>query len=355
MVIFLVLFAIAFRRYKLETAINEMVWKVNWDDVLPCNPSSNHRGSLYSMGRRGSQTTFYSEDIAGSLPGDRQMFINVGFYKGNKVAIKEIDPINIVLDRKQMLELKQIKDLSNDHLVRFYGACVDPPNCYLLTEYCPKGSLQDILENDQIKLDWMFKLSLMHDIIRGMYYLHNSVIETHGSLKSSNCVVDSRFVLKITDFGLYGLRREQSEGKESYAHWKSKNNKIIKIINDMLIQIPTHCLSDLLWTAPELLRMSFPPERGSQKGDVYSFAIICHEIVTRQGPFYLGFSDLSPQQIVDKVANGPLTTGSPPFRPAIDECTIDDIKVLMEACWHECESMRPDFRSLKCTIRKINK
>lgn len=200
-----------------------MVWKVNWEDVLPCNPSSNHRGSVYSMGRRGSQATLYSEDIAGSLPGDRQLYINVGFYKGNKVAIKAIDPLNIVLDRKQLLELKQLKeDIQNDHLVRFYGACVDAPNCYLLTEYCPKGSLQDILENDQIKLDWMFKLSLMHDIIRGMYYLHNSQIGSHGSLKSSNCVVDSRFVLKITDFGLYGLRRDRNEDRESYSYWKSE-------------------------------------------------------------------------------------------------------------------------------------
>lgn len=35
-----------------------------------------------------------------------------------------------------------MKDLQHDHLVRFYGACVDPPHCCLLTEYCPKGSLQ---------------------------------------------------------------------------------------------------------------------------------------------------------------------------------------------------------------------
>lgn len=36
----------------------------------------------------------------------------------------------------------QMKDLQHDHLVRFYGACVEPPHCCLLTEYCPKGSLQ---------------------------------------------------------------------------------------------------------------------------------------------------------------------------------------------------------------------
>ena len=35
-----------------------------------------------------------------------------------------------------------------------------------------------------------------------MIYLHDSPIHSHGQLKSSNCVVDNRWVLKITDFGL---------------------------------------------------------------------------------------------------------------------------------------------------------
>ena len=60
----------------------------------------------------------------------------------------------------------QMRDLQNDHIVRFIGACIDPPNQCILTEYCNKGSLQDVLENEQIKLDTMFKFSLMQDIVR---------------------------------------------------------------------------------------------------------------------------------------------------------------------------------------------
>lgn len=103
-----------------------------------------------------------------------------------------------------------MKNLQHNHIVTFIGACFEPPHaCFLVTEYCPKGSLQDILENDEIKLDWMFRYSLMHDIIKGMAYLHASEMHIHGNLKSSNCVVDSRFVLKITDFGLHSLRQPQ--------------------------------------------------------------------------------------------------------------------------------------------------
>ena len=38
-----------------------------------------------------------------------------------------------------------------------------------------------------------------------MKYLSNSPIKYHGRLKSGNCVVDSRFVLKITDYGVTTL------------------------------------------------------------------------------------------------------------------------------------------------------
>lgn len=49
----------------------------------------------------------------------------------------------------------------------------------------------------------------------------------------------------------------------------------------------------MLWTAPELLRLerNERPLSGTQKADIYSFAIILQEIIYRVMPFY--FQDIS--------------------------------------------------------------
>lgn len=47
----------------------------------------------------------------------------------------------------------------------------------------------------------------------------------------------------------------------------------------------SHSIKDLLWTAPELLRSSSMRRRGTYLGDVYSFAIIVQEVISRSSPF----------------------------------------------------------------------
>jgi hypothetical protein len=41
-----------------------------------------------------------------------------------------------------------------------------------------------------------------------MTYLHDSPVRVHGNLKTSNCLVDSRWVVKLADFGLHQFKRE---------------------------------------------------------------------------------------------------------------------------------------------------
>jgi atrial natriuretic peptide receptor A len=117
-------------------------------------------------------------------------------------------------------EIKKTRDVNHENTVRFIGACIDLPRPYvlILTEFCPK-TLKEVLENEAIQLDWNFRMSLIHDIVKGMQYLHNSELSVHGKLRSSNCLIDGRFVLKISDYGLNTLMTPSDYTKDHLYYY----------------------------------------------------------------------------------------------------------------------------------------
>ncbi|XP_075937386.1 atrial natriuretic peptide receptor 1-like [Anarhichas minor] len=314
-----------YRKMKLEKELVAQLWRMSWDDIQMSNLDKVLRsGSRITLSLRGSN---YGSLMTGD--GNLQVFAKTGYYKGNIVAIKYTNKKRIELNRTVLFELKHMRDVQNEHLTRFIGACIDPPDTCIITEYCPRGSLQDILENDSITLDWMFKYSLINDIVKGMVFLHNSVIVSHGKLKSSNCVVDNRFVLKITDYGLSSFRSESDSGKDAHAYYAQR-----------------------LWMAPELLRMESPPLQGTQKGDVHSFGIVLQEVALRRGAFYLEGYPLSPKEIVDRVVLGEW----PCLRPTVDpQSHSPELGQLMQRCWAEEPTERPEFNHIRLLLRKQNK
>lgn len=48
----------------------------------------------------------------------------------------------------------------------------------------------------------------------------------------------------------------------------------------------SYSVPDMLWTAPEFLRMDKPPVAGNEKGDVYSFSIILQELFDLEKPYW---------------------------------------------------------------------
>uniref|UniRef100_A0A8B9EH97 Guanylate cyclase n=1 Tax=Anser cygnoides TaxID=8845 RepID=A0A8B9EH97_ANSCY len=302
-----------FRKLMLEKELASMLWRIRWDELHFGSAERYHKGA-------GSRLTL---SLLGDEGGSLRLCGHGGWYPGERGRVR-----GCPASRRCPFPPPQMRDIQFNHLTRFIGACIDPPNICIVTEYCPRGSLQDILENESINLDWMFRYSLINDIVKGMAFLHNSIIGHHGSLKSSNCVVDSRFVLKITDYGLASFR-SPCDGEDTHALYAKK-----------------------LWTAPELLQKGRLPPQGMQKADVYSFGIIVQEIALRNGPFYIEGMDLSPKEIVQKVRN----SQKPFFRPSIDiGVHSEELAVLMERCWAQEPAERPDFGQIKIFIRRFNK
>lgn len=60
----------------------------------------------------------------------------------------------------------QMKDLRNENVNPFLGFFSDCSMFAVVTEHCSRGSLQDLLKNEDVKLDWMFKSSLLLDLIK---------------------------------------------------------------------------------------------------------------------------------------------------------------------------------------------
>jgi guanylate cyclase, other len=130
----------------------------------------------------------------------------IGLYRGNIVAIKKINKRSVDITRNIRKELKQMREMRHENIVSFIGASVENQAVAILTTYCARGSLADVLANEDLYLDQMFVSSLVSDILKGLTYLHESDIVSHGNLKSSNCLIDSRWVLQLTDFGLHEFK-----------------------------------------------------------------------------------------------------------------------------------------------------
>ncbi|CAK1584778.1 unnamed protein product [Parnassius mnemosyne] len=330
---------IAYKQARIDAEMNNMSWRVRPEEVLVevgtglgASPALHSLNEVLKLSLTWTQasTAPGTPGIGGALT---LSSFTVGLYKGNRVAVKKIHRKKLDLNKKLLWEIKQARNVSHENTVRFIGACVDCPLVFVLTEYCPKGSLKDVLANEELQLDWNFRTSLVHDIVQGMCYLHSG-LGAHGKLRSSNCLIDGRFVLKISDYGLNTLCTPTDLIKDDTYYYK------------------------LLWTAPELVSGSlYPGAVASLKGDVYSFGIILEEIVRRAGPFHHYTPTISYKDIVSRVC----ARESPPFRPLVGVNEVGaasgggaaaELLELAEKCWSEAPDDRPSFDAINATYIK---
>ncbi|XP_014674538.1 PREDICTED: atrial natriuretic peptide receptor 1-like [Priapulus caudatus] len=222
----------------------------------------------------------------------------------------------------------RMKDVIHDNLEQIHGAVVDPPTLCL-----------DIIENDDIMLDNNFKYSFLMDLVSGMEYLHKSHLQSHGNLKERLFVTHTRRPTvssiiagcsTIADYGLPSFlgwnrskERAMIERTTEFLDHQTKGGQHHKAASNITEYQANRLYAGKQWTAPEILRENFPPPRGTQRGDVYSFAIIMYELIFRCPPY--NFDVITPRDAISRIRNGE----AKPFRPTLTDMTVvaDSLKL----------------------------
>ncbi|XP_020107676.1 LOW QUALITY PROTEIN: putative serine/threonine-protein kinase-like protein CCR3 [Ananas comosus] len=146
---------------------------------------------------------------------------------GREVAIKrsESGPRSKKFQEKESAfqsELAFLSRLHHKHLVGLLGYCEEKEERLLVYEFMKNGALYDhlhskdasaALANSVVRSSWKVRIKVLLDASRGIEYLHNYAVPPiiHRDIKSSNILLDSNWVARVSDFGL-SLMGPDSEG-----------------------------------------------------------------------------------------------------------------------------------------------
>ncbi|KAK8519350.1 hypothetical protein V6N12_025390 [Hibiscus sabdariffa] len=196
-----------------------------------------------------------------------------GVWNGTDVAIKMFleQDLNAESMEDFCNEISILSSLRHPNVILFLGACTKPPQLSLVTEYMEMGSLYFLIHSSGQKkrLSWRRRLKMLRDICRGLMCIHRRKV-VHRDLKSSNCLVNKNWTVKICDFGLSRIMSSRPMSDSASAGTPE-------------------------WIAPELIRN----EPFTEKCDVFSLGVIMWELCTLSKPW----EGVPPERVVYAVAN----------------------------------------------------
>jgi len=171
-------------------------------------------------------------------------------YAGTKVAIKRFR-----LDHSWSVRIEfnsEIYMMSKHrhcpHLVPLLGFCTGKDEMILVYDYMDRGSLFQHLGTQKPPLTWKQRIEICIAAARGLHYLHELQI-IHGHVKSSNILLNEKWVAKITDLSF-------SRSAPSRGH-------------------TTKVRGTVGYLDPEYMVAG----RMTEKSDVYSFGVVLFEVL----------------------------------------------------------------------------
>ncbi|CAM9565486.1 unnamed protein product [Lampetra planeri] len=208
------------------------------------------------------------------------------------------------------------------------GICNEPTFLGIVMEYMPNGSLDTLLHQKAVypELPWPLRLRVLHEVALGVNFLHSLEPPLlHRDLKASNVLLDEEFHVKLGDFGL--------------AKWR----QLSLACSSVHSQAGT---GTVFYMPPEAFEMHYRP---SIKYDVYSYAILSWEVLTRQRSFE---DAVDSTQVIFSVFRGD--------RPSTAESALPlstphraPLLALVQRCWAQDPEQRPSFHECSTEIEKI--
>lgn len=112
-------------------------------------------------------------------------------------------------------EIQIQKSLNHPNIVRSYCSFSDAFNYYIVLEYCPGKTVQDLLRSsDKGYLSEGETRKILQDVIRALCYLHKRHI-IHRDIKLENFMIASDGRIKIADFGISAILKNDDEKRFS--------------------------------------------------------------------------------------------------------------------------------------------
>eukprot|EP01047_Picozoa_sp_COSAG01_P002170 COSAG01_NODE_56_length_31088_cov_39.354771_6_plen_516_part_00 len=227
-------------------------------------------------------------------------------------------------------EVRIAMQFQHKNICQFLGLSSEPASpgsnarWLIVMELCDR-SLWALLQDRTHILSWVARCQIATDIAAGMEYLHGLGL-AHMDLKSLNVLVEGQ-TAKLTDFG--STRRFQDfVSSESTASSGAA--------------APQSCAGTPEWQAPEFIKLdgrtALTTEQ-AQKMDVFSYAMVLWELLSRQRPAngYIGYRQTGRANLIPHwAAQGQRPKLSSPATPS-------EWANLCTACWDSVPDARPAF------------